>query len=607
MEPRQFQIYLPGLLRVLAESLYSDERVAIRELLQNAHDSCVRRSIEDKTPDYHPRITVQYDVERSVIAIIDNGSGLTAPEIEEYLSTIGRSYTRQLGENLSIMKPEEADRLIGQFGLGFLSAFLIAEEVVLTTRSFRPDSATLQWRSKGDINYFVTPAPEERAVGTQVEVFLKPTVTYLLERDNLVKAIRTYANFLPIPIHVATDWRPTNMMVQPWDAADSDTAIQNYIEQKYGFHSPLYVLKLKPHTFDLGHDSIEIPLGGFLFIPPGTVASLHEYGDLDVYIRHMFICEAVKELLPPWARFVSGVIDCPQLQPTASREQIQRDENYVMVQRALDEQLARGLAALAVDDPPVWRQVVDSHRSVMIGWAVKSPQFFAQIRDIIAFRTTRGMMTLGDYLELTDGVIYYTNRPAGALQDQVLSEGFGKPVIDASYFAEPAFLSEYAESTPGVRAIALDGEGSNELLASASAADFATLLDYYETQDVRAAAVVFSPSALPAIMIYPKNAEVVRDAREALDNDLIAPPFDELLTEFLRSQEAEDVASGTLHLNAASPVIEKLARMPASAARDAALDMIHSFARLFSGRMLDMKTASEVYTTFTKSIDVLTK
>ena len=264
MEPRQFQIYLPGLLRVLAESLYSDERVAIRELLQNAHDSCVRRSVEDKANRERPRILASFDPKRRVIAIQDNGSGLTAPEIEEYLSTIGRSYTRQLGENLSFLQPDEADRLIGQFGLGFLSAFLIAEEVVLTTRSFREGSETLQWRSKGDINYFVTPAQEERPVGTQVEVFLKPTVMYLLERDNLVKAIRTYANFLPIPIHMAGDWRPINMMVQPWDAEDPDSAIQTYIEQKYGFHSPLYVLKLQPHTIDLGHDTMEIPLGGFL-------------------------------------------------------------------------------------------------------------------------------------------------------------------------------------------------------------------------------------------------------------------------------------------------------------------------------------------------------
>lgn len=605
MEPRQFQIYLPGLLRVLAESLYSDERVAIRELLQNAHDSCVRRSVEDKANRERPRILVSVDPKRRVIAIQDNGSGLTGPEIEEYLSTIGRSYTRQLGENLSFLQPDEADRLIGQFGLGFLSAFLIAEEVVLTTRSFREGSETLQWRSKGDINYFVTPAPEERPVGTQVEVFLKPTVMYLLERDNIAKAIRTYANFLPIPIHMAGDWRPLNMMVQPWDAEDPDSAIQTYIEQKYGFHSPLYVLKLQPHTIDLGHDTMEIPLGGFLFIPPGTVASLHEYGDLDVYIRHMFICEAVKELLPPWARFVSGVIDCPQLQPTASREQIQRDENYALVQRALDEQLARGLAKLAVDNPPVWRQVVDSHRDVMIGWAVKSPEFFEQIRDIIAFRTTRGMMTLSEYLKLTDGALYYSSRPAGALQDQVLSEGFGKPVIDASYFAEPAFLTEYANRAEGVRAIALDSEGSGELLAPASSADFAALLEYFAARDVKAAAVVFSPAYLPAVMIYPKNAEVVRDAREALDNDTIAPPFSDLIADFLRSQEATEVAAGTLHLNAASPLIEKLARMPANGGRDAALDLIYSFARLFSGRMLDMKVASEVYTSFSRAVDKL--
>ncbi|MCA9916034.1 MAG: ATP-binding protein, partial [Anaerolineae bacterium] len=98
---KQFQIHLPGLLKVLAESLYSSKKVGIRELIQNAHDSCVRRSVEDKSHPFRPRIDISFDLTQRSITIQDNGSGLTEEEVTEYLSTIGRSYTRQLGENLA--------------------------------------------------------------------------------------------------------------------------------------------------------------------------------------------------------------------------------------------------------------------------------------------------------------------------------------------------------------------------------------------------------------------------------------------------------------------------------------------------------------------------
>ncbi len=128
---QKFNLHLPGLLKVLAEHLYSSKKVGIRELIQNAHDSCVRRKIEAGEADYRPRIDVSLDIPKRTVVIRDNGNGLTAEEIETYLATIGRGYTRELRERLSLDSPAEAAELIGQFGLGFLSAFLLAGEVTL--------------------------------------------------------------------------------------------------------------------------------------------------------------------------------------------------------------------------------------------------------------------------------------------------------------------------------------------------------------------------------------------------------------------------------------------------------------------------------------------
>ena len=168
-EKRPFKLHLPGLLKVLAEHLYSTKKVALRELIQNAHDSCVRRSVEQPDNFYRPRIKISTDRERELLIIEDNGSGLTEADISEYLSTIGRSYTRELTERLSILSPEKASELIGQFGLGFLSAFLIASEVRVITKSHKEGSSAVQWRSSGDEYYEVTPADYDQ-IGTRLEL-----------------------------------------------------------------------------------------------------------------------------------------------------------------------------------------------------------------------------------------------------------------------------------------------------------------------------------------------------------------------------------------------------------------------------------------------------
>src|SRR3954451_18689837 len=129
----RFNLHLPGLLKVLAEHLYSSKKVGVRELIQNAHASCVRRKIEVAERGYSPRIDVGLDLKRRVVTIRDNGNGLTEEEITTYLATIGRGYTRELRERLTFTSPTEAAELIGQFGLGFLSAFLLAGEVTLIT------------------------------------------------------------------------------------------------------------------------------------------------------------------------------------------------------------------------------------------------------------------------------------------------------------------------------------------------------------------------------------------------------------------------------------------------------------------------------------------
>ena len=479
-ERQRFTLHLPGLLKVLAEHLYSSKKVGVRELIQNAHDSCVRRKIERNEPAYRPRIDVRLDAPRRLVTITDNGNGLTEEEIGTYLSTIGRGYTRELRERLALCSPAEAAELIGQFGLGFLSAFLLASEVTLTTRSVAGGPA-LRWYSTGDEHYDLAPA-ERAEVGTTVQLKVKPAASFILNEQTLTDAVRTYADFLPIPIHVNGDDYPVNLMTPPWETDDPEKAVLEYIGRAFHGARPLCVLPLHDGKVNVGHDTLTVPLKGFLFVPPGSVASVREFGDLTVFIRRMFICERERDLLPPWARFVRGVIECPLLQPTASREGIHQDENFESVRQALEEQLGNGLRRLAREDPQTWKRVVRGHSDVIIGWAVTDNEFFERVEDIVTFRTTRGPLSLPEYLDQSGGNLYYVTRELGSLQEQLLAEGRDVPAIDASWFSVTPFLEKYAHRHPEVGLVQLDGEAA-QLMRPAPEGPFAALLDWYAEQE----------------------------------------------------------------------------------------------------------------------------
>lgn len=602
---RQFQIHLPGLLKVLAENLYSTPRVAIRELLQNAHDSCIRRSVENKEPHYKPRVDLTIDAEARTLTIQDNGSGLTESEVNEYLSTIGRSYTRQLGENLSILSPEMAEKLIGQFGLGFLSAFLIASEVRLTTRSTKPNHPTLEWSSTGDIHYDVK-VVDDGPVGTRVTLKIKPETAYLLSEPILIETVQTYADFLPVPIHLKGGGFHINTMTPPWEALDPQPATQEYIARRFGIQQPLVIIPLQDHELSLGHnDTLTIPLRGFLFIPPGSIASIQEYGDLTIYIRRMFICDDQRDLLPPWARFIRGVIDCPQLQPTASREEIRREEMFTLVQQALEQQLTRTLKNLARTDPTTWKQIVRGHRDVIMGWAVKDSDFFDRIASIVTFRTTRGQLSLPDYSAITGGTLYYVTHSLDTRQEQILGEGFGVPVIDASRFSEPAFLEKYATFHPQVRLVSMDN-APNRFMHPVPEDTFLALLQYYRQRKIRVQVVTFKPEVLPAVMIYPEDSEFIRDARAALDEGEIPGPFASMVGMYIARKSVDDEAlAGTLYLNAANPLILSLVNVSDAKKREAGLEVVYQMARLLAGRMLDTKTITTLFENTNQALDRL--
>jgi molecular chaperone HtpG len=605
-EAKRFKLHMPGLLEVLAGSLYSNQKVGIRELIQNAHDSCIRRAVESGRKHFRPRIHITTDEAAETLTIQDNGNGLTADEIDEYLATIGRSYTRQLRGELSIFEPDRAEELIGQFGFGFLSAFMLAEEVTLVTRSWQEGNPTLRWYSEGGEHYEITPLNSPTEIGTTITLKVRPAAAFVFDEDILIDAIQQFADFLPIPIHINGDPHPTNLMTPPWQATNIAQATEEYIARAFNEQDPLAIIPLQAMNVDLGYDSVDIPMQGFLFIPPTTVVSVREYGDMRVFVRHMFICDDEKDLLPPWARFVRGVIDCPYLQPTASREAIRQDETYAAVQKAIEKHLTDALRQIASDDPPLWRKIVLRHSDIITGWAVRDNAFFDEVADIVTFRTSRGRISLPEYLEITGDTLYYATHELGSLQEQLLAEGQDAPVIEAVWFAVHPFLLRYAERQGNIKLVRMDGDVSS-LLKPANKGSYSDLLAACERLGHQADVVRFAPPDVPALIIHPQDAEFHLESRRALDSGDLPPGLAGLVGSYLEDRSGDESQwRGIFYLNATNPFIQHLSQHPPDdATLENIISLLYQIARLFSGRTMTAQDAAEAFQRTTGAIAAL--
>lgn len=576
----QLKLHMPGLLRLLGESLYSTPRVAYRELVQNAHDACVRRRIETGRAEAS-RIDVLFEQERDrkVVVLRDDGAGLDREEIEAFLATVGRGKTAELRRMLE--DGALGAELIGQFGVGLLAAFLVADRVEVVTR--RHDLAAeegLRWVCEGQQTYRIEPRVVAR-VGTEVRLRIRVETPELGAPAFIREVIGEYARFLEVPIFVAGSPAPVNARLPPWCASTHEgQARMSYDElaaEASGGDTPLAVVRLRP--FDdpsLGRVALE----GALLLPSSSFASLAEHGEAAVFIRRMMVTPSERELLPRWARFVRGLVDCPALSPTASREQVRRDAAFTAVQRAIEDQLLEGIRELARDRPEAWAAVVHAHEHLLKTWAATTRRLFDAVADVIEFDTTRGRMALPAYLEISGGTLYYFDRGEAARAVELLGESASRPVIDARGGGNILFLQTYAEArdVPIVRDPSREASMFEPVRRPSAA--LSRLAERFAAPGIKVRLSRFEPREAPAILVAPPGAEFAERARAAAKNERMPSGMRKIL-----GDRAEALAGdATLHLNVASPLVQRLAEAdPAAPRLAAAVDLVREVARLLSG------------------------
>lgn len=386
-----FQVDIAGVIDIMGGSLYSRPDTPIRELLQNAHDAIMRRRRKDL--DFRGRIDVRQDPAQGTISFSDDGIGLTPEDAEKYLGTVGSGLTGMIKRSQPV--PDSAggsgDRgdLIGQFGVGLFSAFMLADRMIVESRHDDADSGIL-WEAGAGTEIDLSPS-DRSTPGTTVTLILKPEFRFLSQQtETVAKAIREYADFLPIPIYLNDSSKRVNVIHAAWFEPSQDRESTELALQAYFDEAPLDVIPIR----------IERPvsIAGALYVTPQRVPGFSNRATVMVTVRRMVISRAIQNLIPQWATFLRGCLELHDCLPTTSREDLVRDDHFEQVKVTLEELIFEHFETLCEQDPARMEAVVNWHRYTFAGAALENPRLRSLLRKCYRLPTSQGSLTLDEIL-----------------------------------------------------------------------------------------------------------------------------------------------------------------------------------------------------------------
>jgi molecular chaperone HtpG len=452
-ESRPFEADVARLLHLMVHSVYSEKSVFLRELIANAADACERLRYEATAApallgdDPKPRITLTVDAGNKLLTVEDNGIGMSRDEMVEALGTIARSGTKAFLDRIEAAKAEEETALIGRFGVGFYSAFMVAERVEVISRRARTDTAFV-WSSDGQGTFAVSPAELAYAPlrGTRVVLHLLENAQSFAERATIERLVRAQSGHVPVPISIVvapgaevseiTDgaalWAKPKSAITPSDYTDFYRSIAGQFDEP----------ALTIHFHAEGRQDYTS-----LFFIPGTrpfdVFDPDRTGRIKLYVKRIFITDDA-EILPRYLRFVRGLVDSADLPLNVSREKIQESPLLAAIRKGATKRVLVELERLADKEPDTYTKIWDLFGVVLKEGVYEDFERRDALLALARFKTTGPAdkwRSLKDYvgaLKTNQTAIYYlTGDDIERLKSSPHLEGFRARGIEVLLLSDP--------------------------------------------------------------------------------------------------------------------------------------------------------------------------
>jgi molecular chaperone HtpG len=578
-ETKEFQAEVKKLLDIVIHSLYTERDIFVRELISNAADALEKfrhqRLIEDEVFDSHvpEEITIDVDDKNHTLTIIDTGIGMTREELEANLGTIAHS-----GSNTFLAELAEAAKkdvsLIGQFGVGFYSAFMAGKKVRVLSRSYIPDAEGYEWSSDGSGSYTLK---EEKGLrrGTKIIVELKDDAQEFADEAKIRQIIKQYSNFAPFPIKVKGE--TVNTVQALWTRNKNEIKDEEYTEfYRFignAFDDPRFRL----------HFSADAPLAinALLFVPKENIERLgfgRMKSGVNLYCQKVLIEQHSDNILPEWLRFLKGVIDSEDLPLNISRQALQDSALVAKLKQVLTKRFLKFLGEQAKDDAEKYNEFFAEFGIYLKEGVTIDYVYRDEIAKLLRFESSKSeagkLVSLADYVErMAEGQeeIYYINGPSRtAAESGPYVEAFKKRNIEIIYTLEPIddFVMNHLGEFDGKKLISADrGDLDLSTVKSAEGA---------EEKDIESS---MEPEVVKSLTAWIKEAlgervkEVIVSKRLVDSPAIIVNPDGNMTSTMERVMQAarlekgepfQDVGSKNLEINTEHPLIKQLSLLRGS-------------------------------------------
>lgn len=480
-EKLSFQAEVARLLDIVVHSLYSQKEIFLRELVSNASDACDKLRYRALTEpelledDKDLRIELSVDKDAGTLTLRDNGVGMNRDDLVENLGTIAKSGTGEFLKNLTGDSKKDMS-LIGQFGVGFYSAFMVATEVTVLTRKAGEEHGW-RWTSDGKGAFTIAEAPDVPR-GTSVVLTLGPDDKEYLEAHRLRHIVKTYSDHIALPIILKGAGEDggdetLNTASALWTRSKSEITDEQYTEfyhhVSHGFDDPWLTVHYKAEG--------AIEYTGLLFVPsqpPFDLFRPERKTHVKLYVNRVFITDDCEGLVPSWLRFVRGVVDSPDLPLNVSREMLQHQPLLAKIRAGLTKRLVSEIGKKAKDDAEGYTAFWNAFGAVLKEGLYEDFERRSDLLTLCRFQTTESddLVSLEDYVgrmkEGQEAIYFITGDDLQALRNSPQVEGYRAKGVEVLLLTDP--IDEFwPMSVPGWT-VAGDGDGEDKTLPFKSVA-----------------------------------------------------------------------------------------------------------------------------------------
>ena len=474
-------IHTENIFPIIKKWLYSDKDIFIRELISNGCDAVnkykklISLGEAKGNADENYKIKVSIDKENSALIFEDNGIGMTAEEVEKYINQVAFSGAEDFFNTYKDKMNEEND-IIGHFGLGFYSSFMVSKKVQIDTLSYKENATPVRWVSEDGLEFELTQSDNRETRGTTITLFLADDSKEFLEEYTVRNIIDKYCSFLPVDIYLETikteetkedevvDTIPINDTNPLWLKAPKDCTDEEYKE----FYRKVF------KTFDEPlfwiHLNVDYPfnLKGILYFPKLKNEFELIEGKVKLYNNQVFVADNIKEVIPEFLLLLKGVIDCPDLPLNVSRSFLQNDRDVSKISKHIVKKVADKLKSLYKNERENYEKFGHDIQVFIKFGCLKDESFYDKVKDSILFKTINSQyITLNDYLENCkekhENKVFYVSNEEQQSQYIKLFKDYGLDAVILDSTIDNHFISMIEFKNQGVHFNRIDADLSDIL------------------------------------------------------------------------------------------------------------------------------------------------